>query len=82
VNTLRQMGFMFFLADPNVWYHPATNANAFQYYEYFLVYVDNVLTLSHQCDKIMKGFEEFHRLKDGLKGQNCTWGQKSSNGNS
>jgi hypothetical protein len=29
------------------------------------VYVDDVLALSHQGDRIMKGSEEFYRLKDG-----------------
>jgi hypothetical protein len=66
-NTLHQMGFISCLADPDIWYCPATKPNGFQYYEYVLVYVDDVLTLSHQGDKIMKGLEEFYHLKDGFK---------------
>jgi hypothetical protein len=41
--------------------------NGYSYYEYILVYVDDVLAISHQGDKIMKGLEEFYRLKDGYK---------------
>jgi len=66
-NTLHQMGFISCLVDLDVWYRPATKPNGYQYYEYVLVYVDDVLTLSHQGDKIMKGLEEFYRLKDGFK---------------
>ncbi len=35
-------------------------------YEYVLVYVDDLLVLSHQPDKIMKALEDFYRLKDGF----------------
>jgi len=30
-----------------------------------LVYVDDVLVLSHQAELTMKALEEFYRLKDG-----------------
>ena len=64
-NALRQMGFASCLADPDVWYHSATKPCRYQYYEYVLVYVDDVLALSHRGEIIMKGLEEFYRLKDG-----------------
>ncbi len=37
-NTLHHMGFTSSLADPDVWYKPATKPNGFQYYEYVLVF--------------------------------------------
>jgi hypothetical protein len=37
-----------------------------EYYEYALVYVDDLLVLSHQPDKIMKALQDFYRLKDGF----------------
>ncbi len=46
-NTLCQLGYKSCLADPDVWLRPATKPNGFQYYEYVLVYVDDVLVLSH-----------------------------------
>jgi hypothetical protein len=47
-NTLHQLGFLSCLADPDVWFRPATKPCGFQYYEYVLVYVDDLLVLSHQ----------------------------------
>jgi len=64
-NTLRQLGYKSCLADPDVWMRPATKPDGFQYYEYVLVYVDDVLVLSHQAVLTMKALEEFYRLKDG-----------------
>jgi hypothetical protein len=66
-NTLRQMGFKPCLANPDVWFRPSTKPNGYKYYEYVLVYVDNVLTLSHRGDSIMKGLEEFYHFKDGYQ---------------
>jgi hypothetical protein len=37
-----------------------------EYYEYVLMYVDDLLVLLHQPDKIMKALEDFYRLKDGF----------------
>jgi hypothetical protein len=44
----------------------ANKADGYEYYEYFLVYVDNVLVLSHDGRGIMLALEEFYRLKDGF----------------
>jgi hypothetical protein len=45
--TLRAMDFIPSMADPDVWIRPASKPNGFAYYEYLLVYVDDVLILSH-----------------------------------
>jgi hypothetical protein len=63
-NTLQHLGFTSSLADPDVWYRSAVKPDGFTYYEYVLVYVDDLLALSHQSDKIMKELENFYRLKD------------------
>jgi hypothetical protein len=44
----------------------ASNTDGYHYYEYILVYVDDVLALSHQEEIIMRGLQEFYRLKDGF----------------
>jgi len=54
------------LADPDVWMRTATAEDGSENYEYILVYVDDLLVLSHQGDKIMKTLEELYRLKDGF----------------
>jgi len=64
-NTLHQMGFTSSLAAPNVWFKPAIKSNGFEYYEYIIVYVDDLLVLSHKAEKIMKALGDFYRLKDG-----------------
>jgi hypothetical protein len=41
------MDFTPSLADSDVWIRLAAKTNGFEYYEYLLVYVDDVLILSH-----------------------------------
>jgi hypothetical protein len=65
-NTLTSLGFKSCLADPDVWFCPACKTNGHEYYEYVLVYVDDVLVLSHDGKRIMLALEEFYRLKDGF----------------
>jgi hypothetical protein len=65
-NTLHQLGYTSCLADPDVWFCPARKTDNFEYYEYVLVYVDDLLVLSHQGEKTMKALEEYYRLKDGF----------------
>jgi hypothetical protein len=65
-NTLQQLGYKSCLADPDVWLRPAVKDDGFQYYEYVLVYVDDLLVLSQQGDKTMKALEDFYRLKVGF----------------
>jgi hypothetical protein len=66
-STLQSLNFTSSLADPDVWYRPAVKPDGFQYYEYLLAYVDDILVLSHEPVKIMKSLEDFYRLKDGYE---------------
>ena len=34
-------------ADHDVWYRPAIKPNGFEYYEYVLIFVDDILNISH-----------------------------------
>jgi hypothetical protein len=60
------MGFLSTLADPDVWYRPATKKNGFKYYEYILVYVDDQLTISENAMQITNQLvtDYKYRLKD------------------
>ena len=55
------MGFKSSHADPDVWLRPAVKPDGEKYYEYILVYVDDILTMS--CDpkgpmeEIQRGFK-------------------------
>jgi hypothetical protein len=62
--TLRAMDFVPSMADPDVWMRPAAKPNGFAYYEYLLVYVDDVLILSHDPKPILTCIEKFYRLKE------------------
>jgi len=65
-NTLQSPGYTSCLADPDVWMKPAPKPCRFEYYEYVLVYVDDVLVLSHQPEITMRSLEQYYRLKDGF----------------
>jgi len=62
--TLHGMNFKPSLADPDVWYHPACKENGFEYYKYILVYVDDLLAVSHNPSIIMKTIQKAYRLKE------------------
>ena len=44
--TLNYIGFLSTKADPGVWCRPAVKPNGFEYYEYILCYVDDILCIS------------------------------------
>jgi len=62
--TLRAMDFVPSIADPDVWMRAASKSNGFPYYEHLLVYVDNLLILSHDPKPILTCIEKFYRLKE------------------
>jgi Reverse transcriptase (RNA-dependent DNA polymerase) len=45
--TLRELGYKSCLADNDVWMRPNAKLNGFKYYEYVLVYTDDILSISH-----------------------------------
>jgi len=58
--SITAMGFQHSLADPDVWFRPATKHNGFEYYEYLIVYVDDILVLSHQAKEVMLTIEQLY----------------------
>ncbi|MFN9982546.1 MAG: hypothetical protein ACK53Y_21640, partial [bacterium] len=62
--TLRGMNFKPSYADPDVWMRPATKDCGFQYYEYILVYVDDILVISAAPSPVMKTIQKAYRLKE------------------
>jgi hypothetical protein len=44
---LHDIGFVSTIADPDVWIRPAACNDGYEYYEMLLVYVDDVLAISH-----------------------------------
>ena len=62
--TLDAMGYKPSYADPDVWLRAAVKADGFQYYEYILCYVDDVLCISADPKKSMRRVQEDFKLKD------------------
>jgi len=50
---IQAMGFKNMKANPDVYICAQTQPNGFEYYEMLLVYVDDVLTVSHAPQTIM-----------------------------
>ena len=51
-------------ADPGVYMRPAVKPNGFEYYEYVLYYVDDILIISHCPHVTMDGIWDRFTLKD------------------
>jgi hypothetical protein len=51
-------------ADPDVWIRPGVKPDGFEYYEMVVVYVDDVLCISHDPAATMKGIQGTFKLKD------------------
>ena len=47
---------------------PATKPNGFEYYEYLLVYVDDVLAISHDLKPLIDEVGKAYELKKGSVG--------------
>ena len=64
-STLRDAGFKSCLADPDVWMRPAVKKDGTKYYEYVLCYVDDILAISENPQRIMDHLAMRYTLKDG-----------------
>jgi hypothetical protein len=51
------------LADADIWYHAETKENGFKYYAYILVYIDDILVISHDSMAMMQAL---YCLNDGV----------------
>jgi len=58
------MGYLPTYSDPDVWYRPATKNDGFEYYDYILVDVDDILVISAELMSIMKTIQQAYRLKE------------------
>ena len=52
---MKQMGYKPCLAEPNLWMRPKKiRSDGLEYYEYVLLYVDNVLAIGDDPEKLLK----------------------------
>ncbi|MGH7974101.1 MAG: hypothetical protein ACREBR_01145 [bacterium] len=63
-STLRELGFKSSLGDPDVWLRSAVKDDGTEYYEYILVYIDDLLIISAKSDNILTYLSKYYRLKD------------------
>ena len=63
---LHDLGYISSLADPDVWLRAEKKSCGFEYYAYVLVYVDDVLVVSHTPKETMEALSRLFRLKDGF----------------
>jgi len=63
-SSLAEIGYKSCLADPDVWYRESSKANGMTYYEYLVVYVDDILSISDTPMDTMRSISELYRLKD------------------
>jgi hypothetical protein len=61
---LQSMDFTPSYADPDAWYKAATKEDGFQYYQYILVYVDDILVIAHDPMPIMTTIKKAYHLKE------------------
>jgi Reverse transcriptase (RNA-dependent DNA polymerase) len=65
--TLSDMGFTSMKADPDVWFRGQVGPMG-KYYEYVLIYVDDILCISHAPKDVMDVLSQTYRLKEGSVG--------------
>ena len=63
METLYNLGYTSTKVDPDVWIRPVTKPDGFKYYEMLLVYVDDVLCISHDAKATMSGIQATFKLK-------------------
>ena len=61
---LNDIGFIPTRADPGVWRRPAVKPDGFEYYEYILCYVDDLLAISHDAQKVLRSVQDTFKFKD------------------
>ena len=51
-------------ADSDVWMQPAVKPDGTKYYEYVLIYVDDILVISHRASTVMDKLSALYCLKE------------------
>jgi hypothetical protein len=62
---LASMGFQSSMADPDVWLRAATKSDGESYYEYVLMYVDDILAISCDAQSILDEIQRTFKFKNG-----------------
>jgi hypothetical protein len=66
---LKKIGFLMCMADNDVWMRAATRIDGTEYYEYVLVYTDDILAISMTSKDILNQLDQHYVLKPGSVGK-------------
>jgi hypothetical protein len=66
--SMTDLGYTRCKASHDVWMQPAVNPDGFEYYEYVLIFVDDLLHLSYDTGPTMKTLARIYELKAGSVG--------------
>ena len=67
-SSIKSLGFKSPRGNPDLYLRAACKPDGTEYYEYLLVYVDDILCISHATAPIMKDLVTQYRLKEGSIG--------------
>lgn len=68
-NCMRHLGYVPCKADPDLWMKPMTRpSDDFQYYAYVLIYVDDILVISHEALQDLSKIDYYFKMKKGSIG--------------
>jgi hypothetical protein len=59
---LHDIGFVSTIADPDVWIQPVAREDGYEYYKMLLVYVDDVLAISHEPKILIDAIGEYYKV--------------------
>ena len=62
---LADIGYTSTKADPDVWIRAATRDDGYEYYEMLFVYVDDILSISHQTKEAIEEITKYYKAKEG-----------------
>jgi hypothetical protein len=63
-DAIRTMGFKACLGDPDAWLRENVKSCGSEFYEYIIVYVHEVLGLSHDPQQVMDDLSKHYTLRD------------------
>ena len=68
-NCMRHLGYEPCKADPDLWLKPRTREDdGFEYYSYVLIYVDDILVVSHDANNDLAKIDYYFKMKEGSIG--------------
>jgi hypothetical protein len=68
-NCMRHLGYEPCKADPDLWMKPRTRQeDGFEYYSYVLIYVDDILVVSHDAIRDLDRIDYYFKMKEGSIG--------------